>query len=115
MKVNARIGGLILLASFCLALVLSCDKPGPTDGPAYSVSGTVTDSITSAPIDSALIAIGDSTATQAFTDTSGYYRFATWPGKFTLFVCKPGYNTKSQSIDLRSNLTGIDFQLVPNK
>ena len=115
MKVNARIGGLILLASFCLALVLSCDKPGPTDGPAHSVSGTVIDSITSAPIDSALIAVGDSNAIITFTDSTGYYQLATFAGSFNLYVLKPGYKTKSRDIDLRSNMTGIDFELAVSK
>ena len=60
MRVNARIGGLILSVSFCLALVLSCkDDPVIVDGFAFTISGTVYDSVTSLPIDSAPVTWGD--------------------------------------------------------
>ncbi len=56
MKVNVRIGGLILLVSLCLVWIFSCGKDDIIlDGFTHTISGTVYDSVTLSPVDSALV------------------------------------------------------------
>ena len=122
MKVNARTSGFVLLVGLCLVwILLSCGEDDITLGhKAYKVSGTVSDSITGLPIDSAKITPNDTFYDTSdvvepwWTDSAGLYAIPTERSTITIFVRKEGYYTKFQCLEnVRSDTSGVDFQLVP--
>ena len=104
----------ILLFLVCL-FIMTCSNPAVEV--IHSVKGTVTDSLSGAPIPDAWIKLNDTlNAVEYFSDNSGFYVWSHLGGiaNGTLYVGKNGYYTKSKYIpDLQVDITGIDFQLVP--
>jgi hypothetical protein len=111
---------LIFLASLLLLLLgLSCGTK-VTDGDGtllVFVSGTVTDSVTQAPIDSAWLDSDPYSPYSTYTDSSGGYliAFTARPGSNKVLHCgKQGYISKKKEYKVTSPDTAIvNFQLSP--
>lgn len=105
-----------LTIAACLAIFhLSCsDDDGTRPPSAYSFEGSVTDSISGVPLDSASISYSDPPPTIApyYSDSTGHYRGAALAGRITIFVHKSGYVTQSRQLHLDRNLTGVNFRLL---
>ena len=114
MKGGERMKVFILLFLFCIFLI-ACSNPAVEI--VHSVKGTVTDSLSGAPIPNAWIKLNDTlNAVEYFSDNSGFYVWSHLDGitNGTLYVGKNGYYTKSKYIpNLQVDITGIDFQLFP--
>lgn len=98
------------------AVCLHCrHKPEPRN----LIIGTVTDSLTGAPIDSAQLVIGD-TLTSAkiyYTDARGRYVAHPFTSGIVEVYCrKAAYETRLRTVDLSTNLDvyrDVDFELRP--
>jgi hypothetical protein len=106
---------LSILISVITFAGFGCNKNNGDHG--YSISGTVIDSLTKAPIDSAWVIVHDTTAfAPTYTDSLGHYYWGSDAGgwsKSWLYVGKPGYRTKSRYFaEVRTDIRGIDFELV---
>jgi len=105
---------LILLTSFIAGS--GCrHKDIPTGDFAQTVFGTVTDSVSGLPIDSARVTFSDTNLTVAFhSDSTGFYQFATF-GVYNLliFVQKSGYQTASRTITSGFDSVEVNFLLAP--
>jgi len=81
------------------------------------VIGTVTDSLSSTPIDSAITNQGDTlTSTDSiFTDTVGSYFFFAGAQDLNrpIFCRKVGYQPQKKIVDLVKDTTRVDFKMVP--
>ncbi|HIQ04413.1 MAG TPA: peptidase S8, partial [Anaerolineae bacterium] len=81
--------------------------------PTYTVSGTVTDAITSAPIAGATVAVPGTPLPPATTNASGFYSLSGLvAGPATLRVSAVGYGTVQRSISVTGDMTE-DFSLIP--
>jgi hypothetical protein len=105
---------LILLVAFLLSIsVINCG----TDivDPIWNITGNVTDSLSTLPIDSARVYINDTISSHiSYTDTAGHYvtsMFGNHSG-LKIFCCKTGYISKYVIIDLYRNVENVNFQLV---
>jgi hypothetical protein len=105
---------LILLVAFLLSIsVINCE----TDiiDPIWTITGNVTDSLSTLPIDSACVYIRDTISTYPlYTDTVGNYAtgmLGNHPG-LRIFCRKTGYISKYLIIDLYRNVENVNFQLV---
>lgn len=83
-----------------------------------SISGTVTNALTSDPLPSAVLALDLSGAviSQAFTDAFGNYTLTDIaPGSYIIRVAVDGFETKVLGVIVEPNLeTPVDFALSPN-
>jgi hypothetical protein len=82
-----------------------------------SLSGTVTDSITGLPIESALVYWEDTLhTTPFFTDSAGIYHSLDFGyGPTVVFVCKTAYHTGVRYLPKwRGDKKSVDFRLVPD-
>lgn len=100
--------------------ITGCDNDKIIHEYAGSVEGTVIDSLTRLPIDSAWINGTPDTTYEPLrlTDSLGYYLVSQFPGSHVFFYCgKKGYVTKeSQEFEIKINkTTQVDFELVPQK
>lgn len=77
------------------------------------LSGTVTDSVTTTPIQGALVALSNGAST--LTDASGNYSFVLAPGTYTIDFSRTGYFPESQSgVSVgASGTTDADAALAP--
>jgi hypothetical protein len=97
-----------------------CLHCGHSREPRNLITGTVTDSLTGAPIDSAQVVIGDTLISMKvfYTNPQGYYTaFLDTFGVVQIFCRKDTYRTKQRTMDLSSNLDvyrDVDFELQPN-
>jgi len=85
--------------------------------PGGYIGGTVTDSVSNIPIESAIVSSDTvlDTTTDTLTDTLGHYvMFAGFPGINRLAYCwKDGYLVQSKRYSVASNETTlVDFRLV---
>jgi hypothetical protein len=107
---------LILIA---IALVFSsmatCSKDKIVETAPGKVYGVVTDSITSAPIESAAIYPYDIGSAPKYTDSTGYYALPLMPANNVIIFClKGGYVEKSSRCNITSSeSTRVDFQIAP--
>jgi hypothetical protein len=97
---------------FCL---IGCEKHDVSREHFGYVEGTVIDSLTRMPIDSAWIT-PDTSMTPIYTDSSGHYRFVEFAGNRLYLYCgKNEYVTKESGVyEIKwKETTIIDFELVP--
>lgn len=111
-------GRLLLLAvvAWCTFLLgASCEDKTIYEH-TWQISGTVTDTLTGQPLDSARITWGDTVSdVHVLTNTDGTYEFGVPMNRPTLFARKEGYLTKSVELRLtREYTSGMDFELTPN-
>lgn len=103
---------LILLFGVCIVFFISCEDEVLHGDAWHSVSGTIYDSLTNNPIDSALLKINYSTSiTYDITDSTGEYSVP-GIGIITLIVIKDGYSSKQAELNVVTDTTGVDFYLV---
>ena len=114
MKGGERMKAFILLFLVCL-FIMTCSNPAVDTS--YSIKGSIVDSMDSSPIPGAWVKLYDTIeAIPFFSDSTGSYSYANFGGSTSgnLYVGKEGYYTKFRHItNLREDITGIDFQLVP--
>lgn len=106
----------VLIIGVCLSLV-GCEKGKVSYEHFGRVEGTVIDSLTRLPIDSAWISVTPDTSVKpiTYTDSSGHYRFTDFSGKYRFHYCgKNGYVTKKSRVyEIKwKETTIIDFELV---
>jgi len=114
--------------SLCIFLIImvlcfnqiGCEKHNVIHEHVGFVEGTVIDSLTRLPIDSAWISRTPDTTFEPLilSDSLGYYFKGQFPGMNVFFYCgKKGYVTReSKEFEIRENKTTIvDFELVPTK
>jgi len=106
----------VLLIPVSIGLGLfDCGGEKVISDPVYSFSGTVRDTLTGFPIDSAWIREGDSTSTYVrYSDTIGNYNYSSIRfGSYNvnIFCGKVGYKTKSISFYLDRDIRNVDFYL----
>ena len=105
-----------ILTIFVASALLHCDKGTKVEYVSW-VQGTVVDSLTKAPIDSAWVDGNDTLLPHwSYTDTLGYYvAFAGAPGRYRFLYCgKSGYTIKKKEYaTFRDDTTTVDFELVP--
>lgn len=80
-----------------------------------TISGTVRDSVSGSPIQGAGVSlpVAELSLSRA-TDSSGAYSFQVPPDVYTLTASASGYQTKTQTADVRTgDQTGVDFALTP--
>jgi len=101
-------------------VLLGCGKDKVVDGHAmYFFRGTVLDSLTKFPIDSAWIDAGDTLQPHlSYTDSSGWYimKAVAYPNHPIFIFCgKEGYITKKEPALVHSykDTTIVNFELVP--
>lgn len=105
----------ILLFAACAA-AQTAEKP-------ITVSGTVTDSATSAPLPRALVTLGGNPSRFAFTDGSGHFEIQNVkPGRYFVSIAKPGYYDPNSSgsgthinygILITSTSAQLNMKLIP--
>jgi carboxypeptidase family protein/immune inhibitor InhA-like protein/flagellar hook capping protein FlgD len=83
-----------------------------TEGELGAIVGTVTDAVSTDPIEGAIVTFSGTTQT---TDAVGYYEFATaFPGTYTLTCTADGYyDGEEESIVLSGETTTTDFAMDP--
>lgn len=107
---------LIFATVFTIIILVGCDRSKPFADPGYTITGTVTDSITGEPIDSAIVYYLDSSYYHAVTDSLGQFRYEhlfSMPSPLT--CAKEGYVTKEIVIERVNNVyryDNVNFQLV---
>jgi hypothetical protein len=114
MRVLARACLLLAAAAMTQFWLMSCGDDDWGDRTVI-VSGTVTDSATMVPVDSARLTWDDSTDQIApwFSDSTGAYSVPLRGSNAVLFVRKKGYKTQSRTLtNVTSDLYGVDFGLV---
>lgn len=109
-----RLGLLLLLSALVFAAVGCSTGPEPV----YVIKGTITDSVTGAPIDSAQIIVGDTTTSTKifYSGPQGHYKaYPDTVGRVQVFCRKATYQTKVITVELavsRFLYEGRDFELV---
>jgi len=117
-KSNLNIWSLFLfflITGVCLSLI-GCEKHDVSREVVGFVEGTVIDSLTRVPIDSAWISVTPDTTVESitYTDSLGHYRFPGFADRHRFHYCgKTGYFTKqSREYEIKKNqTTRIDFEL----
>ncbi|MBD3403403.1 hypothetical protein GF420_10945 [candidate division GN15 bacterium] len=115
MKVEWHIGRHLLLVSVVVCAI-GCGTVEHTDDTVTSVRGTVTDSVSGIPIVGAALYIDDTTQVSAgdLTDSSGSYHVYSWgDADWTIYCLKDDFSTKSRHVTGSDEITGVNFQLVP--
>jgi len=109
---------LTLMRGALLGLLLvgaqSCDRGRTGDGGDGGFSGTVVDSVTGSPIDSATIYLTDTGYVWGFTDSLGHFDGATWGGNIRLLAHKAGYELRWKDVLLGANSEDLLFELPPS-
>jgi len=84
-------------------------SPTPTGG----ISGVITDSLTSQPVEGALVSAGNVSFT---TEASGNYILNEVPvGNREVTATREGYSSQTKSVEIIENeTTELDFQLIPH-
>ena len=109
MKSLQRFIFLTFCSIFVMAIIISCDNESETGG---GFAGYVYDSVTTLAIDSAMISVRDTSGVDIYTNSTGYFKGASFGEVVKLFVRKEGYLTKTITIDLRDNRNDLVFNLV---
>ena len=107
------------LAALCLCILIhtGCDDRGFFDA-SVTFSGTVLDSITRLPIDSAGVCLFDTTNSPlSFSDSLGNFKLSPFGGigEYDLYFLKEGYLTKKISVYMHENhlVDNILVEMVP--
>ena len=101
----------------CLTIIslsiwaLSCDDAGTDGDTAGTYSGTVTDSVTGLPIDSAMISLRDTSGVSVYTDSTGAFESVALGDNVRIFARKDGYETRYKDVTLGENSQGLVFEL----
>jgi len=109
-----RIGLLLLI--FLVALACNSCRTGPE--PLYLIRGTVTDSVTGAPIDSAQVTVGDTISPVVVFHSNQHGEYAAYPDTFGvvhLYCRKEAYLTRMIDVELVGGkfvYKDVDFELV---
>ncbi len=114
MRVLARVCLLLAAAAMTQFWLMSCGDDDWGDRTVI-VSGTVTDSATSEPLDSVIMTwtYPADYADPWMSDSTGAYSIPLRGSNRVLFARKVGYATQSRSLtNVTSDLSGVDFQLV---
>lgn len=112
-----RIGLTLAVAMIVVFISGSCHKSQPPEPNLFRISGTVVDSLTGSPIDSArVINVENGSDEESDTDESGYYEVPAVEGlKALVRVTKAGYKTKEREFQsIRTNMIDVGFELVPD-
>ena len=113
MKVNPKMIFIAYLSVLSVVFALSCEDDSEK---AFDVSGRVTDSVTTFPIDSALVSWGDTLEPErnVYTDSNGSYILGVPQGTHIIYARKVGYKTKGREIKIiNSDVHNFDFELLP--
>ncbi len=105
-----------IVAALIIVSLFNCsDKKIITETPPGILFGIVTDSVTSAPIESAAVYPYNINSVPKYTDSTGYYAFPLTPVNGVNVTClKPGYIGKSSLCNIVSaESTRVDFQIAP--
>jgi hypothetical protein len=105
------------MATAVVALASSCHEEPPYFPELFRISGTVSDSLTGLPIDSAMvIRMYNVAGSEYYSDSTGFYEVPVTEGNApTLRVSKAGYVAKERAFQaVRQNINNEDFQLVPD-
>jgi TonB-dependent receptor len=95
----------ILRAACVFAFLLSLPATAPAQSTTASVTGTVTDNLTKAPLAGALVTL-DGTPLRAATDGSGAFRLSRIPtGAHTLVITYLGHATERTAVTLKESQT----------
>lgn len=112
-----RCFALAALVAVGFAVCLQCrGKPEPRN----LIIGTVTDSLTGAPIDSAQVVIGDTLTSSRIYYSDAQGRYAAYPftsGIVEVYCRKASYHTRQRTVDLSPNqdiYRNVDFILRPH-
>lgn len=118
MKVKPKRFILACLSLLCIVFVLSCEDNEFMNGEkGFVVSGKLTDSVTTLPIDSVLMSWGDTLIPthDTLTDTTGNYSLLVPQSTRIIYARKAGYKTKGREIqNLNSNVSNFNFEVVSN-
>ncbi len=112
-----RVALCVLIACFTTGIGSGCHDDPPYRQGLFRISGTVTDSLTGSPIDSAkIVRFYNSPGREFFSDSTGFYEVTVTEGYApTLIVSKSGYVTMERAFEaLRQDHVGVDFELVPD-
>jgi hypothetical protein len=109
---------LIFVSVTVIAIVYAiegCQSSASIVEPLYRFTGTITDSTTGMPVDSAIVYYSPDAA-GSYSDSSGHFYFD-WHGSFPspLTCAKEGYSMKQITIELNPNqyvYDSVNFQLV---
>ncbi len=109
------------LKSLCIALLipLGCvciaGCPGSMDDPAVTVEGTVTNTITDAPVSGAVVTIDPPPADggEITTGEDGTFQATLSTGVHTFTVTDPRYDEAMRTVNVESGQTTVDFALSP--
>ena len=114
-RLEGRLLLLAVMAACMLVIGPSCKDKTIYEHSGY-VSGTVTDSLSGQPLDSARITWGDTVGRiSSLTDSNGTYVIQVPVPHPTVFARKEGYLTKWLEVSVTGTHTsGVDFQLTPN-
>ena len=114
-RTHLRISFVCLITAF---LFQACSNPCKDCKfrPAW-VIGKVMDSLSSAPLDSAIISFDDTLIFRdsIYTDTTGSYLSfgGLQGGRRAIFCRKTGYQPQKKIVDLVKDTTKVDFKMVP--
>lgn len=117
MKVNPKRLIIACLSVLCIVLVLSCEDNEFMNGEkGFVVSGKVTDSMTTLPIDSVHMIWADTLILPVrgvFTDSSGEYSLLVPQSTPIIYARKAGYKTKRRDIqNFNADVSNFDFEIV---
>jgi len=122
MNIKNPISGLLCLFIVIMIVCINqigCEKHHVNGEVFGHVEGTVIDSLTRLPIDSAWISVDPDTSFGpiTFTDSTGHYYIGQFPGNYVFYCGKKWYLTKaSKEFEIKKNkTTQVNFELVPTK
>ena len=109
MRYQASLVAAALLVAACGSANPACPTPAPMPGTQrFTLSGTVTDRSTSAPLDAATVTVtdGPNAGRSATTDGAGQYTLADLQSsRFTIRVTREGYGETTDNIMLNASIT----------
>lgn len=107
---------LIFVTVLAVIILVGCGPATKYGDPVYTITGTVTDSVTGELIDSAQVNYMAITNNQAITDSLGQYLFVSGESLLSPLTCsKEGFVTKEIVIEREDDVykyDNVDFQLV---
>ena len=119
---HSTIKSIMLCITFMVCALGACAPEDIITGPQrwLGVVGTVSDSINGRAIDSAMVVLGDTAASNrvVYTDSSGFFvhTIADSVGLYTITTLKDGYYTYSKTVNVdggKPYLDTVDFYLMP--
>ena len=105
-----------LLATILVLAFTCCDDNVIIEYPLGILQGIVIDSISSEPLESALVSFADTSRITAWSDSAGHYICAPAISAVdeSVFCVKEGYLRQVKTCNIRSGeTTTVDFRLIP--